>query len=60
MTDLVESKYFLIFKIYQKHVNFIYNKVAIIISHSLKSIKVNATIAQVINTRYVRKVPEHI
>ena len=59
MTDLVESKYFLIFKIYQKHVNFIYNK-AVIMSHSLKSIVVNATITQVIYTRYVRKVPEHI
>ena len=59
MTDLVEGKYFLlIFKIYQIHVNFIHNKVAAIMSCSLKSIVVNATIAQVINMRYVRKVPE--
>ena len=59
MTDLVEGKYFLlIFKIYKIHVNFIHNKVAAIMSCSLKSIVVNATIAQVINMRYVRKVPE--
>ena len=61
MTDLVESKYFLlIFKINQIHVNFIHNKVAAIMSCSLKSIVVNATIEQVKNMRYVRKVPEHI
>ena len=53
MTDLVESKYFLlIFKINQIHVNFIHNKVAAIMSCILKHTS-NAKLNRTFNITYI-------